>query len=51
MSNSDTNNSPYEPFLHMVNKPARYISIEKNVIGSNPLLPLSIIKWSEFDEL
>ena len=32
MSNLTTNKSPYEPFLHMVNKPARYISIEKNVI-------------------
>ena len=32
MSNTYTNNSPYEPFLHLVNKPARYISIEKNVI-------------------
>ena len=27
-----------------------YSHIEKNIIGSNPLLPLSIIKWSKVDE-
>ena len=35
MSGTYTNKTPYEPFLHLVNKPARYISIEKNVIRKN----------------
>lgn len=35
MSRTYNHHSPYEPFLHLVNKPARYISIEKNVIRKN----------------